>query len=60
MLAMRNGTNVAAASEDGSGSADVFMELASRFYRRRDASSGPDFVDRLVLTYGVRKALRIV
>lgn len=39
--------NVAAASEDGSGSADVFMALASSFYRRHDALSGPDFLDRL-------------
>ncbi|WP_157687235.1 hypothetical protein [Burkholderia lata] len=32
------------------------MELASSFYRRRDASSGPDFFDRLVPTYGMQKA----
>jgi len=57
MLATRNGTNVAAPSDDGSGSAEVFMELASRFHRRRDASSGPDCFNRLVPRYGVPKAL---
>ena len=33
------------------------MALASSFYRRRDASSGPDFFGRLVPTYDVQKAL---